>query len=592
MCGIVGVVAPGWDRTRRYELCNRAMISLAHRGPDGNGLIEGKTWTLGHQRLAIIDIVGGYQPRSDATGRFSIVFNGEITNHIDLRKVLEGLGHEFSSTSDTEVLLEAYLEWGVDCLKWLNGMYAVAIVDSWTGDLFLGRDPLGIKPLYFSQYDGSIIFASEIRAFYASGDIQFTPAWEHVNEFVIFGSVAGSPTLHAQIDELPGGHWALWSGGRLDIERFWYPVAEDGSRNLIGDSAVSELSVEVERAILEWTVSDVDIGIFLSGGIDSGLVATVASQTVERLSSFTAWIPGYAVPDERIRSRNISETINSTHMDVSCVFDYRNAADILGSVVDSNDAPAHDSNSLTYYLLCETVRQESDIKVILTGDGSDECFAGYARHNEIASRFSRHGDPNIIQLGNNWLTVDRMSLFAETTEVYNSTRENIVTSLRNDNPLHMVLEYDQLCFLPPYLRRMDHIAMEFGIETRPPLLDHRLVELTHLIPSGMLTKLVSDNEFSKYIFRQVSESWLPSEIVWKPEKFQFALPVSRMFDVGGCLHNLVRDILGSNCILSQIYRPQGIQELLRKHYSGQNGCDHSNTLFRLLNLEIWLQAMT
>ncbi len=591
MCGIVGVVVPHWKLERRRLFCTTAMEAMKDRGPDGKGYLDGACWSFGHRRLSIIDVPGGQQPMSDGSGRYTIVFNGEITNYRTLRTCLQQAGHSFNTVSDTEVILRAYMEWGNRCVYELEGMYAFAIIDGWSETLFIARDPLGIKPLYYKFIDDGIAFASEIGALYASDEIKFEPAWENVNEFLIFGSVAGEQTLHKGIYELPGGHWARWQREKWDIHRYWYPIDEEHPELEETDSARTELAFEIEKAIQNWTVSDVGIGVFLSGGLDSGVVAAVAANHIQGLRSFTISMPDYDVADERRVATLVAKRIRSEHVNVVVGIEYQNTANTLTELANSQDHPLHDSNSLTLHMLCYAVRQESDLRVILTGDGADELFAGYGRHTEIAESYRLSGNPEVINLANNWMTINRMKLFAESDYIANTTRLDLVHGLRGNTALRKVLEFDQLCFLPPYLRRMDCISMGFGMEMRPALLDHKLVEYANAIASDQLVLKAEVGDITKYPLRQVANQLLPKKVVWNRHKIQFSLPSAQMFDPSGPLHTLASEMLNNGCQLEHIYDPAGIRELLQSHSSQSVSSDHSNTLFRLLALELWLNSM-
>ncbi len=471
-------------------------------------------------------------------------------------------------------------------------MYAFGIVDEWSERLFIARDPLGIKPLYYKNIDNGIVFASEIRALYASGDVRFTPAWENFNEFLIFGSVAGEQTLHEDICELPGGHWATWRRNEWDMQRFWYPIREQESELGGTDSPSLELAVEVKSAIQNWTVSDVGIGAFLSGGLDSGVVAATAADYIDGLRTFTISMPNYDVADERQAAALVAKQIGSEHANVVAGLEYKNTATTLAQLSHSLDNPLHDSNSLTLHMLCDAVRQESDLRVLLTGDGADELFAGYERHTEIAEAYRLNSNPEIINLANNWMTIDRMKLFSESHEIMNTTRIELAHNLRGDTALRKVLEFDQLCFLPPYLSRMDNISMNFGMEIRPALLDHKLVEYVNTIGSECLVQKTDAGNITKYPLRQVASQLLPNNIAWNKKKVQFSLPSAQMFDPGGPLYTLALEVLNKDCSLEHIYDSTGVRGLLQTHGSRSKSLDHSNTLFRLLALELWLESMT
>ena len=590
MCGLIGAVIPDWSPDRLRHFCQEGLDTLAHRGPDGAGVTGDDGWILGHRRLSIIDLASGGQPMTNKKHNVSITFNGEIVNYRQLRRELIGYGLDFKTESDTEVVLNAYIVWGSDCLSHFDGMYAFAIYSEKTNTLFCARDPLGIKPLFTTQIDGGVAFASEIRALYAGGEINFRPADQNFVEFLVYGDVSGSGTLHKGIDELPAGHCAHFHDETWTVERFWYPSSSAAIANRSESVLVGELSERIETTVKNWTVSDVPIAAFLSGGVDSGLVSTFAASQLMDLTLLTAYFPEYDYPDERRLAAMVAEQTQSTHIEMAVHSDA--IGESLTELVEVFGDPLHDSNSMTYMFLCRALREASDAKVVLTGDGADELFAGYVRHHQIATAYTQSPDPELIMLAKNKIAFERLQLFCSDLEIVNQTREEAARGLRSSDPLGKVLEMDQLFFLPAYLRRQDHIAMQFGLEARPPFLDHHLVEYINALPTKSFYRYRDGVHWRKYLLRCVAERHLPKRLVWNPVEVQFSLPADRMFDEGGPLRSLALDLLTKDAKLGNWYVPAGMLELLDRHDSTTQATNHTNTLFRLLTLEIWLRSMS
>ncbi|MBL4700551.1 MAG: asparagine synthase (glutamine-hydrolyzing) [Phycisphaeraceae bacterium] len=301
MCGIFGLVSSSRQQGEIDALCQAGTKRLAHRGPDGSGYWSSPGVGLGHRRLSIIDISGGKQPMVSARAPLTIVFNGEIVNHGDLRKELERDGVRFASDhSDTEVILALYEREGVNCLKRLRGMFAFAIWDARDNSLFLARDHMGVKPLYFFEGDNEVGFSSEICALHDSGLVPFEANHKTFNEFLIFGVVAGQSTIHKSISELPAGHAAFFKNGVLKVHRYWYPAPEEFRADLTLDDAVDQLDSLISETMREWTISDVPVGALVSGGLDSTLVSYLSARDLDRLDMFTVFFPDHSTEiDER-----------------------------------------------------------------------------------------------------------------------------------------------------------------------------------------------------------------------------------------------------------------------------------------------------
>jgi asparagine synthase (glutamine-hydrolysing) len=565
------------------------MNALRHRGPDGEGMFEAAGLALGHHRLSIIDLAGGAQPMTLADAELVIIFNGEIVNYKALRDELSARGQKFRTTSDTEVILAAYLAFGARCVERLRGFFAFAIYDGRNGEIFIARDHSGIKPLFFHSERGAFVFSSEMRALYATGLPRFGAAKQHFNEFLVFGSVAGSETLHTEIGELPAGHTLTVRAGIANTpQRYWWPSGDPRAEKWSEDEALTELEHKLQQAVRLWAHADVPVGAFLSGGIDSTLVTTFASQSLDHLLVLTAWFPDSKAVDERTLARAGSARIGATQIEVALRSDYlmRN----LGRLISHTVLPVHDSNSITFMGLCESLRQHSDLKVVLVGDYADELFAGYERHITISEELARKDTIDTIVYGLNRVALPRLELFASDVTIKNSTRWDIAGALTAREPLGRVLEMDQLLFIPPYLLRQDQIGMMYGLEARPPFLDHELVALVNGLHADFKVREMNGVRIHKYLLRQLAESYLPAAITENQTKYRFTLPTAESLAPSGVLNALFREMIGRSCELSKYYEPAGMIELLNRHDPQCQETDHSNTLWRLLTLEMWLRA--
>lgn len=587
MCGILGIVSPAGALPVTVETAREALFSLAHRGPDGWGELTLPEAYLGHVRLAIIDVEGGAQPMTNASGRYTVVFNGQIFNYLELRAELESRGSRFTTRSDTEVLLEAYETWGRDCLRRLNGMFAFAILDRETGELFAARDRFGIKPFYYAEHDGALAFASEPKAIQLLGLMPVEPEPRHFNEYLIFGYVAGSETLLKGILELEPGHFLLF--GPTGSRTGRYAVPWEGAERfaeLGEDEARNELEEQLERAVALWVRGDVGVGSLLSSGLDSPLVTSLATRTRPGLLSFTAVLPRDPDLDEGAAAERLARGMGSVFVPIPLEDDYleHNLLELTAHV----NEPLHDSNAFTMLALCDGIRERTDLKVLLCGEGSDELFGGYERHRTVSEEYAATGDPDVLVYARNVLSLPRLALFTDDVSISNGTRHELLDEILQTpagrEPLNAVLLLDQATFLGAYLHRHDRVGMRRGLEVRPPFLDHEFTAFVNSLPADFKIR----DGWQKWLLRGVAERHLPSDLVWRREKFQFAAPVLRLFD--GSLGELAREMLGPDCELSSWYSVEGIRRLFDDHRP-EAGRDHSNTLWRLLSLEFWLRAL-
>jgi asparagine synthase (glutamine-hydrolysing) len=367
---------------------------LAHRGPDGEGYYLSQGVALGHRRLSIIDLETGQQPMSTADGRYTTVFNGEIYNFQELRRELEGQGVRFRTRSDTEVLLEAYAAWGRGALEKLRGMFAFAVWDAHERRLFAARDRLGVKPLYYAQLPEELIFASEMKGLLAHPDIMRELDHTALDDFLTYLYVPAPRTIFRGISELPPAHWLEWQDGRLRLERYWDVEFDPDKRDFLG--TVQELQHALHEAVGVRLVSDVPLGVFLSGGIDSSTVAALmARQVAEPVRAFTL---GFVGGEERFSeweyARAVSEHIAAQAQELTIL---AKSGELLATVTRHFDEPFGNPTSLLIYQLSEVGRQH--VTVALVGDAGDEVFLGYPRyHGAVLAEHYRKA-PEMLRRG-------------------------------------------------------------------------------------------------------------------------------------------------------------------------------------------------
>jgi asparagine synthase (glutamine-hydrolysing) len=583
---------------------------LAHRGPDARGTWVGHGVGLAATRLAILDLSpAGNQPMGDASSGVYVAFNGEIYNFAELRAELTSIGSVFHSRSDTEVLLHGYRRWEASLLSRLRGMFAFAIWDEPHRQLFLARDRLGIKPLFYAEVPGGLVFASEIKALFAHPSLRVRMDPAAVDEYLTLGYVPGPRTIFEGVRALAPGHWLRWQAGALQTGRYWassfcQPVVA-GSEDDLAD----ELDAGLNDAVRSHLVADVPVGVFLSGGIDSSLVAAIAQRhSAEPLHTFTIGFAGGG--DERAYARQVSAHIGSRHHE-------RLAEPVLGEelmrLLWHLEQPLFDNSVLPTYLVSQLAREH--VKVVLSGDGGDEPFAGYdwTRWALVLPSL-----PLALGGGGGWewayrtgkigalqrlfydlshpaeerylrrLTTSRpFRHWLYSPEYLEQIGSDAVDGLRGRlrdapvrDPREAFLHADLCGFLPEdILFKVDRMSMAHSLEVRVPLLDHRLVEWVLRLPWAMRFR----RGRGKYLLRRVAARYLPTPIL-RPRKQGFTVPVGRW--LRGELGDLARATFASESFAARgIVRPDRALQLLAMHRSGRYELGHR--IWSLVVLEAW-----
>ena len=620
MCGITGRVnflsgAPV-DPAIIREMCTL----LAHRGPDGEGMHVDGPVGLGHRRLAIIDLSpAAAQPMSTPDGTLWITYNGEVYNFPDLRSELTQRGHHFRTQSDTEVILAAYREWGAECLHRLRGMFAFAIWDARTRTLCLARDRLGKKPLYYRLDADGIAFASEPKAFLAEPSFQSRPNLEAISHYLTYQYVPTPLSAFEGVRRLPPAHYLLVKDGRASVQRYWR-LHYGEKRRLTEEEASAELLVLLREAVRLRLISDVPLGAFLSGGVDSStVVALMAEHSSLPVKTFSIGFEEKEY-DEVAYARLVAQRYGTDHHE----FIVRpQAVEILPQLVWHYNEPYADSSAIPTYYLAHLTRQH--VTVALNGDAGDENFAGYDRYvaNILASRSDWVPRPARRALeglaralpaprSRTWLSRSRRFLeaLAEPRErryarwLYHfdpalkaelcteqflqaaGGRDSVELLLEayraSDAPdfIDATLDVDVQTYLPDdLLVKVDIATMAHGLEGRSPLLDHEVMEFAASLPSSMKLR----GTIKKYIFKRAVRELVPPEIIDRP-KMGFGVPLDRWFRHD--LREMAYDILLSPRTLGRGYfRREVVQRLLDEHTRGVRAWHYQ--LWNLLMLELW-----
>ena len=619
MCGITGIVRRDGAAIDQDVLA-RMNGAIRHRGPDDDGFYFNDGVGLAMRRLAIIDLKSGQQPIHNADRTAWIVFNGEIYNYRELRKKLEDLGHRFYTDSDTEAIVHAYDQYGTDCPRHLRGMFAFAIWDTRNKSLFLARDRVGKKPLLYAHQNGQLIFGSEFTALLAHPDVSRNVDYEAIHHYLSFISVPAPLTAYQSIRKLEPGHWLLWRDGEIKLERYWQ--LDFSNKIDITEQEAGERVVDLLRdAVRVRLMSEVPLGAFLSGGIDSSaVVALMAQESSEPVKTFSI---GFEEQDfsELHHARRVAEHVGADHHE----FIVRpNAMEILPTLVEHYGEPFADSSAIpSYYVSRETRRY---VTVALNGDGGDECFAGYERYAamNVAQKYTSllpagvvagiarvlpevQSRRNPLRKGKRFLTAASLtpvqrylrwiSAFDEASkqDLYSddfraqtarfSTIGIIQPWFAQANGSGIVdasLLTDTMTYLPnDLLVKMDIASMTVSLEARSPFLDHHLMEFAASLPERLKLRGMT----TKYLLKRILKDLVPQENLTRA-KMGFGVPIGHWFR--GVMQSFLRETLLSEKAQSRgLFRPDKVRAIVDQHVSGQ--MNHEHRLWSLLMLELWFQ---
>lgn len=611
MCGIAGILGLHGEPVDRHEV--EAMCdALVLRGPDDEGYYIKANIGLGMRRLSIIDLVTGQQPVHNEDGSIQVVLNGEIYNFQELRAEMEARGHRFYTASDTEVIVHLYEEYGTECVHKLRGMFAFALWDDRRKKLVLARDRLGIKPLFFGEFDGKLVFASELKALLQLPWIKRELNWSSVAHLFAFSTTPRHESIIEGIHKLQPGHMLSIEPGHAPVITCYWDVFFDPDTIHDEDWFVAGLRERLEESVRLRMICDVPFGAFLSGGVDSSAVVATMTRLSDRpVKTFTIGFPEKAF-SEITHAREVAKTFGTEHHELILEPD---VIGLLGDLAWHLDEPFGDSSAIPTYMVSRLAAQH--VKVVLTGDGGDELFAGYDRYSvEQRERRYRHipalfrsllgavgGVMSEGMKGRNFLRhialngadryLDAATLFdrqaqgslfqepaAERLLAEDPWKDLSACLAREDSHWLSAIQYlDIKTYLPlDILTKVDRMSMAHSLEARVPLLDHKLVEFAATIPP----RLKLHDGRSKHIFKQALKGILPDTIIDRPKQ-GFAVPLGGWFR--GELNGFVHDLLLSPASRARnLFNPAYIEKLLMLQGRGR---PLDLQLWTLISFELW-----
>ena len=610
MCGIVGMLARHGN-TPDSGVLSRMMDAMRHRGPDDAGRFSDGEVALGFRRLSIIDLSGGHQPLSTSCGRYTIVFNGEIYNYRELREELvRDYRASFRTASDTEVVVNAVKHWGTDALSRFNGMFAFAVWDSHVRSLLLARDRIGKKPLFYSVSQHGIVFASEVKSLLEHPDVPRALDASRLPIFLAYRYLPGDETLFAGVYCLPAGTWTRVSAGdvRVTPRTYW----DLSFRNAVPEPTVPrELETLLDDAVHRRMIADVPLGLFLSGGLDSSIVlALMARHASAPVKTFSiAFATGFS---EAKFAREVAALFRADHTEVR--FGVQDLLQNLGTALWARETPVTEPSDIPIMLLARTARK--DVKVVLSGEGSDEIFGGYPKYGAEAAidRWSLLTPRSVLGAAARLMPYrmrrlqlalecasepDRMERYAAWFGGFRgSERQRLLRPDLARVPVHVfsqaVLEHkvfpgvvEQMMYLDlkhwlpaNLLLRADRMTMANGLELRCPFLDYRLVEFAALRVAKADKVAFNDG---KLVLKGLARQWLPASIIDR-RKWGFKVPIAEWLR-GELLPLLRQRLLARSSPLSELLDAAAIARLIDEHAAGRK--NHEKQLWILLQLELW-----
>ncbi len=622
MCGINGIAFSSRSKKQINEKILASMRdAIHHRGPDDEGLFIDNNVGLGHRRLSIVDVAHGHQPMFNADKSCVIVYNGEVYNHADYRAELEAKGCEYQTHCDTETILHLYEEYGAGCVEKLRGMFAFAVWDKRKKELFIARDRLGVKPLYYvHDREGNLFFASEIKSLLEAGAVKAELNYKALPDQLANHGTSYDETLFKDVKRLLPGHFLIWHDGRVEITKFW-DVSFEPKPEIVSDREAVEEWRELFRKSVELRLmADVPLGMFLSGGIDSSAIcAMMAGMVDEPIKTFSVGFKEREA-NEFEYARIVSKAFKTEHHEITITPD--EFFNELPNLIYHEDEPLGFTASVPLYFVSKLAQQH--VKVVLTGEGSDEILGGYGRYQKTLMLLN-YGEkyesftPNFLReavksgvatlphslnrkLNRTFLSreSDIENLYFDNFAIFNkAAQEKLLTAdakarIAEKNPyahlqnwlaesdagnlLDKLLYADTKTYLHELLMKQDQMSMAASIESRVPFLDHKLVEFTAKLPERMKIR----GRKTKWILREAMRGILPAEILGRP-KMGFPVPL------GNWLRHEYKSVV-DEYVLSERAASRGIfnrgpvRELVAKHNAGE---DHAARIFWLVNFEMW-----
>jgi asparagine synthase (glutamine-hydrolysing) len=621
MCGIAGFVETA-DSTAPFtldesrSLVHRMCDVIRHRGPDDEGVWVNEGVALGMRRLSIIDLSTGHQPIHNEDQTVWIVFNGEIYNFPELRRELEAAGHRFYTNTDTEAIVHAYEQWGTGAIRRLRGMFGLAIWDVRTKSLLIARDRAGIKPMYYADVNGRLYFGSELKSLLEAPDLPRDLDLDALDHYLSFLYTPREGSIFKRVRKLPPGHLMTWRNGTLKVEQYWQLSAEEDFRGSEGD-AVAQLRRVLTDAVRCHLLSDVPLGAFLSGGIDSSLVVGLMSEiSGSRVKTFSI---GFDEPafDELEHARKVAQHFGTEHHEFVVKPD---AISILDRLVWHFDEPFADPSAIPTWYVSEMARRH--VTVVLSGDGGDELFGGYDRyvpHPRVVAfdRYSPRALRRVAAIaaaqlphgarGKNFLRHigrDEQGRYLDAIRFFGADEKPALLSaevrraLRGPDPetrlaqhferfAHLpwpsqMMRFDAETYLPEdVLTKVDRMSMAHSIESRVPLLDNEVIDFAATLPASLKIK----DGRRKHVLKEVAATLLPRDILER-RKQGFGVPLGTWFR--GNLRELFADTLLSPSSLQRGYfEPAFVRQIVDEHLAGTR--DHMWQLWQLVVFERWQQ---
>jgi asparagine synthase (glutamine-hydrolysing) len=617
VCGIAGILT--YDRQSRAptEVLDRMLDTIIHRGPDDDGRLVDRELAMGMRRLSIIDLVDGKQPMFDCSARYGIVFNGEIYNYRELHRDLESRGHKLSTHSDTEVIIHLFEELGPECLHQLRGMFAFAIWDNRERELFIARDRLGIKPLYYTEIEGSLIFASEIKALLDHPAVGANLDYRSLSQYLSLKYVPAPNTMFAGIRSLEPGHSLYVRNGQAETSRYW-DISFKKNKPIKTDDEYTEELLHLLRESVELRLrSDVPFGAFLSGGLDSSIIVALMAEVMEEpVKTFSVGFSQAGHQDELPYAQQVADHFGCEHH--SFEITAKDFLDHAENVLWHMDQPISDHATVATYMVAKLARQH--VKMVLTGEGGDELFAGYARYEgerlSFLNKFVpaslgqsiRSGVRVLPGLRRAKIAIDALTIKDEATRFANwfpmlsdDMKAELLTGPmagltagaanvfrdcldRSDatDPLDRMLYTDTKLWLADFLLlRGDKLTMANSLEARVPLLDHKLVEFAASLPTHMKLR----GRTRKFLLKKAGSTLLPESIVNR-KKQGFPIPIDHW--LRNEARELVNDLLCPKIVTQRgLFDPGYVSKLVADHESGY--FNFSKEIWGLVSVEMWMQ---
>src|SRR6516162_8395446 len=612
MCGIAGFAGIGLSAEEATGRLRAMCDAIQHRGPDSDGYFVGDGVALGMRRLSIIDVAGGSQPICNEDGTVTVVFNGEIYNHHQLRRELTVAGHRFATRSDTEVLVHLYESHGPEMVRHLHGMFAFSIWDSRMQRLLLARDRTGMKPLSYAPRGDGVVYCSELRALYAFDRSALRIAPGAVMEYLAFGYVPDPMSIFEGVRKLPAGHFLVWSPGReVQVSRYWSPPLPDPALRDEGE-LVAELRRRLEAAVVSHLESEVPLGAFLSGGTDSStVVALMCRHASGRVKTFSIGFAEEAY-DESAAARTVAKQLGTEHTELMVRPDVEQ---IFESIAVMFDEPFADPSAIPTFLVAQLARKF--VTVALSGDGGDELFGGYTRYGDTLRRGGGKRGAGSRLLGalglmlphafpgrNRLIDLGRSRLGRYASSVVHPARvdeggvalawhpagrrtideqlKRFVSTEEAEDFAALMMRLDLQTYLPgDILTKVDRTSMAVSLEARVPLLDFDLVDFALRIPGDLRVTAGK----SKRLFRRAIRGIVPHFVLSGPKR-GFAVPLAQWFR--GSLRHRIEALRSPPAAIEQYLNVQAVKRLVTEHSIGRR--DHSVLLWRLIVLNYWLAA--